>query len=162
MKVTAGSVERFGRKPDWYSNSNSDYDTLDKASAACRLFFFWQSRKNWDRHVIVYLLISASDLDLYKGVTFTTFAQHQFKKPFNLLKTRKNPQVPLCYWQRYGVAKARKIFSIWNKVHRMYPGLVGRNYKIHSTCILLDVLLWSIAEYFYELCHILTSPYVKI
>ena len=31
-------------------------------------------------------------------------------------------------------------------------------FKMMNTYILLDVLLCSIAEYFYELCRILTSP----
>ena len=31
--------------------------------------------------------------------------------------------------------------------------------KLARICILLDVLMCSIAEYFYELCRILTSPW---
>ena len=33
-----------------------------------------------------------------------------------------------------------------------------KNHTVYNKCILLDVLVCSIAEYFYKLCHILMSP----
>ena len=48
------------------------------------------------------------------------------------------------------------------KLHKpILKGSVGRRIEllhVLNTYILLDVLLCSIAEYFYELCRILTSP----
>ena len=47
------------------------------------------------------------------------------------------------------------IKSIKSKIYR---NNINNNINKDNKYILLDVLLCSIAEYFYELCRILTSP----
>ena len=56
-----------------------------------------------------------------------------------------------------GVLYSRVVYSLWIKRHAQYNGCqqVRINRNIY---ILLDTLLCSIAEYFYELCRILASP----
>ena len=49
-----------------------------------------------------------------------------------------------------------RIFIIWKDISLI--GWIKLHQLLKNTYILLDVLLCSIAEYFYELCRILTSP----
>ena len=71
---------------------------------------------------------------------------HFMAKTMNEL-AHKSPLISICYHSVYHNSTQCEVLTLLTILHTTY-----------NTYILLEVLLCSIAEYFYELCRILASP----